>query len=103
MTQPTEHKTLLSFYKLIRPAAAGWKPVINQAINDNNLGTEQVNLGKLPLQILAMLIACVTVYAALFGTGYLIYGNTTSAIISIVTAVVGTGILFSLWNKIQQA
>jgi len=103
MTQPTEHHTLLSFYKLIRPASAGWKPVINQAISDNNLDTAQVNPGKLPLQILAMLIGCMTVYAFLFGTGYLIYGNTMSAIISITVAVVGTGILFSLWNKIQQA
>lgn len=100
MTKPTEHKTLVSFYKLIHPAAVGWRPVINYALGNQELKAQDINVGRLPLQILAMFVGCVTVYATLFGTGYFIYGNTTSAMISLVVAIVGTGILYSIWNKI---
>ena len=103
ITQPTDQKKLLSFYKLIRPAAKGWQPVINKALGDNDLKKEDINTGKLPLQILGMFIACITVYAILFGTGYWISGNMSSALISMLVALVGSSILFKIWNSIQEA
>ncbi|MEM8908820.1 MAG: Na+:solute symporter, partial [Bacteroidota bacterium] len=102
-TQPTDHQTLLRFYRLIRPAATGWRPVINYALGQQQLKTEEVNPGRLPLQILAMFVACITVYATLFSTGYFIYGHTMTALVTMGIAIVGIVILFSIWKKLDTA
>lgn len=99
LTRPTEHARLLSFYKLIKPAATGWKPLINTAITNKEMVKEEVNLGTLPLQILAMLLGCFMVYGALFGTGYLIYGNVVPAMIAIGISVLCTVGVFLLWKR----
>ncbi len=100
-TSPTDQKTLLSFYKLIKPAKRGWQPVLNQALQEETIKQNEINTGQLPLEILGMFIACVTVYSALFSTGFWIYGNKTFAIIASIIAIAGTMILMRLWNKLK--
>jgi Na+/proline symporter len=101
LTPPTDQKTLLSFYQLIKPSPGGWRPVIEQAKAEGTLTEADVVPGKLPMEIAAMVIACFTVYAALFATGFWIYGNTASAMIS--TAVAGTGavLLMVFWRRLN--
>lgn len=101
LTQPTDHKTLINFYRLIRPAKAGWKPVVDQAIQQQELQPNEVSTGKLPLEISAMLVGCLAVYAALFATGFWIYGNTAAALVASLTAVGGAYFLFRVWNQLQ--
>ncbi len=100
-TEPSSQDTLLNFYKKIRPAAAGWKPVIEKGMEANKMNIEERNQGQLPLQILGMVIGCFTVYGFLFATGYWIYGNTTSAIIATIVAVVGAIALVRILSKIE--
>ena len=90
-TPPTDDKTLRSFYKLIEPGGNGWDSVIEKANAEGE--TIVKNTGKLPLEILGMFLGCIAVYAALFATGFVIYGNTTAAII---TAVVMSGAVFGI-------
>ncbi|MFK7904925.1 MAG: sodium:solute symporter family protein [Chitinophagales bacterium] len=101
LTAPTDKEKLISFYKLIKPAKAGWAPVVNEALAAGTLKESEVKAGQLPLEIGGMVIGCFTVYATLFGTGYWIYGETTSAIISTVVAVVGAFLLFKIWGKVN--
>ena len=100
-TEPSSQDTLLNFYKKIRPASAGWKPVIEKGMQANNMNMDETNQGQLPLQILGMVIGCFTVYGFLFATGYWIYGNTTSAIIATIIAVVGAIALARILSKIE--
>lgn len=100
LTPPTEHKTLVNFYKLIRPGKSGWQAVTNQAIKNNELAISDVKPGTLPLGILGMITGCFAVYGALFGTGYLIYGQTFQGLMGYGIAIIGGFIIFKIWEKI---
>lgn len=100
LTPPDEQSTLLSFYKKIRPAQGGWKPVLDKAGAWED-EAQYTNKGQLPLEILGMMTGCITVYAALFATGYWLYANTTPALISTVVAILGAFILFQIWGRLK--
>ncbi|MBV6652145.1 MAG: hypothetical protein KI786_00205, partial [Mameliella sp.] len=101
LTPPTDHQTLLSFYKLIKPSPGGWRPVIEQGKSAGTIDETEVVPGQLPLEIAAMVVACFTVYAALFATGFWIYGNTMSAIISTAVAGGGAFALMAFWRRLH--
>ncbi|MEP6590826.1 MAG: sodium:solute symporter family protein [Gemmatimonadota bacterium] len=89
VTAPTERRTLLSFYRQVRPAGPGWRSV-----------REEVGIGpspdSLPQAFLAWMLGIMMVYGALFGTGSLLYGRTGPAIFWIVTCVISGGWLIRL-------
>lgn len=104
MTAPTDASVLANFYRLIRPASAGWKPVVNfSKRRDGGLHEEELKPGKLPLEILCMVVGCFAIYGALFATGFWIYGNTMPAVVLSAVAVVGAFILFKIWGKLNVA
>ncbi len=68
LTKPTEHATLLSFYKLVRPTGPGWAHVAKEA----GVGASPDGL---PQSLLGWVMGCSFVYSALFGVGSLLYGH----------------------------
>ncbi len=100
LTRPTDQATLTNFYKKIKPAKRGWMPVIEKAQASNELQASEVETGQLSLEIACMIIACFTVYAALFATGFLIYGQMTNALIAGAVAIFGGVFLFRTWSKL---
>lgn len=101
MTPPTDQDTLTKFYTLIRPAKAGWTPVVETGLEAGTIQQDTVQTGKLPLEIAAMLVGSLSVYSALFATGFWIYGNTMSGLISTVVAAGGAYFLFRVWSKLH--
>ncbi|PHN05648.1 sodium:solute symporter family protein [Flavilitoribacter nigricans] len=99
LTPTTHTEKLFDFYRLIKPAGPGWNHVVDQA-KAQGVSLPEVN-GQLPLEILCMFVGCITVYGALFATGFWIYGETTSAIIASVVALGGGAFLFSVWKKLR--
>jgi solute:Na+ symporter, SSS family len=95
LTQPEKDEILLSFYRKVTPAAFGWKKVLDRYPN------EKQEIGQLPKEIGLMLVGTVMVYAALFSTGFFIYGNTTGGIIAALLALAGGGIILSSWKKLN--
>ncbi|HLT06322.1 MAG TPA: sodium:solute symporter family protein [Cyclobacteriaceae bacterium] len=95
LTAPEKDEVLLSFYRKVRPAAYGWNSLLKRFPN------EAVEPGKLPMEIGLMLIASIMVYAALFATGYWIYGNTVPAVITTVIAILGGVVVFRAWSKLK--
>jgi Na+/proline symporter len=69
LTQPTDRATLVSFYKLVRPAGPGWSSVRAET----GIASSP---DSLPQAFLGWILGCVFVYAALFGTGSVLYGRT---------------------------
>ena len=68
LTQPTERKTLVEFYRLTRPAGPGWREI------RETTGLE-ASRDSLPQSLLGWVLGCVFVYAALFGAGSFLYGR----------------------------
>ena len=99
VTPHTKQETLVAFYQRIRPAALGWKPVIDRAHAEGiALDPEP---GQLPLEIACMIIGCLTVYGTLFAMGYWLYGQTGPAMASTLVALGGAYFLFRVWDKLK--
>ena len=100
VSKPTDEKTLREFCRLINPSGPGWKDVFEKAESDGETIMPQHAQDNLPMGIICTIIGSISVYGALFATGYWIYREPLPA--SILTAVsVGCAIaLIILWGKI---
>jgi len=96
LTPPTDRTTLLSFYKLVRPAGPGWESIRQEA----GLASSP---DSLPHSLLGWVFGCAFIYSALFGTGSALYGRTPQAILwAAVFLVSGFGLLRlvpRMWGK----
>ncbi len=87
LTQPTDRKTLVEFYRLIRPAGPGWRSVRAEA----GVGPSPDSLTQ---SMLGWVLGCTFVYAALFGVGSALYGRFPQALMwAVAFTVSGIGLL----------
>jgi Na+/proline symporter len=95
-TEPANRETLIAFYRLVRPAGPGWKPIAA-------LAGPVESPDSLPQSLLGWVLGCTFIYAALFGTGSFIYGKTAQGLVWLVLFVVsGVGLLRllpRLWSR----
>ena len=98
ITKPTDEKVLVSFYRMIRPHAYGWMPVIDKGRAAGLITDEPQKAGKLATQILMMFLGCVCVYALLFGMGYWLYGQGMWAVLSLAVSIASAIGIRSLWS-----
>ena len=95
LTPSTDPARLRSFYELVRPAGPGWASVRRET----GLAASPDSLTQ---SLIGWILGCTFVYAALFGTGSLLYGRTTAAIVWIALFVLsGLGLMRvmpRLWN-----
>ncbi|HEX6047959.1 MAG TPA: Na+:solute symporter, partial [Gemmatimonadaceae bacterium] len=86
-TAPTDRSTLVAFYRLVRPAGPGWAPVRQEAAID-------ASPDSIAFALLAWVLGCFAVYAALFGAGSFLYGRTAQAVAwTVVFVVAAAGLL----------
>ena len=95
LTQPEKDEVLLSFYRKVTPAAFGWKKVLDRYPN------EKQTIGRLPKEIGLMMVGSAMVYAALFSTGFFIYGNMVGGAIAAVIALAGGGLIIRSWKNLN--
>ncbi|MFQ5551104.1 MAG: Na+:solute symporter, partial [Gemmatimonadales bacterium] len=79
-TAPAAPETLRRFVHEIRPFSAGWVAAVPDAP-----ATKQ---GEFSSAVAAWFLGCVAIYAALFGTGYFIYGSIITALACVVVLAV---------------
>lgn len=102
LTKPTDQKTLRDFYRLVKPGGPGWKKVVEEANQDNDMLESTAERGwDVPRGILLMVIGCLMIFSILFATGNWIYGNDHYAILLTVIAVVSGFFLFKTWSKMK--
>ncbi len=102
MTKPESKEVLNSFYERTQPGGPGWTKIIKEADEDGVELVHNKNEGwNVPSGILAMLLGCVLIYSCMFTTGYWIYGETTLAISTTISAIVSGYLLIRTWGKIK--
>lgn len=94
-TKPEKNSVLRGFYKLVKPASIGWTTFL---LNNNDIKPER---GQLPFEIGLMIMGCVTVYCALFATGFWLYGNTLAGLVTTFIAIAGGLGLILSWKKMH--
>ena len=70
LTAPAAEETLRGFYQEIRPFGKGWRRVL--ALGPEDPGPEP---GGVAAGFLGWFLGLTAVYGALFGTGFILYGN----------------------------
>lgn len=90
-TPPEDRATLQRFYDKIRPLGRGWRRVVDAggAVAEGDDARSSVTAA-----FLAWFLGCVLVYGALFGTGYLLYGQPAGAALALGASVVAGAWLF---------
>src|SRR5438477_287401 len=85
-TPPTDRATLQKFYDRIRPVGPGWNGAVT---------TRPATRGEsVTAAFLCWFLGCAVIYAALFGTGYVLYGKVLPGIVCLVAAGVAAWGLF---------
>lgn len=92
LTPATDKKVLQSFYDKIQPLGPGWSVV--------EKGEEPVK-ENVTASILCVVLGCLGVYSALFGTGYVIYGHITLGIVFLVICIASAIGIMKMLPKIQ--
>ena len=98
MTKPTDYKTLVSFFNLVKPYGMGWNGLKRQAEAKGE--KLQAGVGRFSVDLLAMFAGIVLIYALLFATGMFIYGNIEYGLIGLAIVVVSTISLINVWKKL---
>jgi solute:Na+ symporter, SSS family len=101
LTRPSDEATLRSFYMLVQPGGPGWRAVVQRAAADGVPLEHDGDGWIVPQGILAMVAGCFAVYAALFATGYWIYGRWLAASVLTVVSVAGAVFLTTLWSRVR--
>jgi solute:Na+ symporter, SSS family len=92
-TRQTDPETLRSFYRLARPAGPGWAAVRAEC-------GDLAPVDGLNNAFLGWALGCVAVYSALFGTGHMLLGNNSGAVVAGVICIGSTAMLWRLLPRL---
>ena len=96
ITPSDDTETLVKFYNKTKPGGPGWN------IIKNNSGISNEKEGWIvPRGIICMIIGCISIYSALFSTGYFIYGEINSGLIFLLITIISGYLLFKYSKKIM--
>ncbi len=101
LTPPTSDDVLMNFYQKIAPGGPGWNH-IKQIAAGKGVKLKEAD-DHLGLELTCAVIGVITVFAALFATGNLIYGHTVLALGLLALTAVGGYFLFWAWSKMHKA
>ena len=85
----TDAAVLEKFCRELRPQGPGWSAVRRYAPASYDVETGD----NIPQALLNVFVGCVSVYAVLFGVGYVLYGNYVPAVILLLIGSAGIGFL----------
>ena len=96
LTPADDTDTLVKFYNKTKPGGPGW----NIIKNNSGISNEKEDW-IVPRGIICMIIGCISIYSALFSTGYFIYGEINSGLIFLLITIISGYILFKYSKKIM--
>jgi Na+/proline symporter len=95
---PTDRKTLISFYRKVRPFGPGWKIVRTEAgfVNEPGDGAHE----SIPLALVGWSAGCTVIWSSLFAVGNVLYGRWLLASALIAVFVVSGAVLIWVINRL---
>jgi Na+/proline symporter len=93
LTPPTAQVTLQAYYDRIHPMGRGWSRVVR---------VDRPSSESITAALLAWFLGCVVVYAALFGTGALLYGHRVTGLVYSAIVIVAGGFLLRLLPRVSR-
>jgi Na+/proline symporter len=99
LAKPVSEESLLNFCRTIQPGGPGWAR-ITALLEKEDVAPSRA--WQVPQGILCMLLGCVSIYSALFATGYLIYGRYLLCALTTFLAVAASLLLARQWRRLVQ-
>ncbi len=100
LTPATDRATLESFFAKIRPLGPGWRKIVGAGTRvAAGVGEDEPD-ESLTAAFAGWFLGCLVVYSALFGTGYLLYGNLVPAAACFTVFVISAIGLYKLLPKV---
>jgi len=94
----TDRRTLIEFYKNVRPFGPGWKKIREEAgISEAEAKSSHENI---PLGLLGWFSGCIVIWSSLFTIGNFLYGRLTYAFILLAVFIASGIILIRVVNKL---
>ncbi len=94
----TDSRTLIEFYKNIRPFGPGWKKIREEAgISEADAKSSHENI---PLGLLGWFAGCIVIWSSLFSIGNFLYGRMTYAIILFIVFIISGLVLIKVVNNL---
>lgn len=101
VTKPTDMDTLVAFCRKIRPGGPGWRKVLVYAAEHGEPELARETRWDVPAGIVCMLLGCITVYAALFSVGSLLYGAYLwAAVLGVISILSLVAVMWTWFKKL---
>ncbi|MEO1495848.1 MAG: sodium:solute symporter family protein [Planctomycetota bacterium] len=98
-TPPDADETLEAFCRNVNPAGPGWRLIRQKAAAAGRPLPPPASADRLSLGLTRMALGCVALYAILFATGYLLYGQTDALMFAILIGVAASGALIATYRQ----
>jgi solute:Na+ symporter, SSS family len=92
----TDQAVLIEFYRKIRPAGPGWKPI--RALAGPRTADEGENM---PLALVGWVAGCTAIWSALFAEGNFLYGRMPQALMLTAVFAVSTFVLVQVMRRVH--
>lgn len=97
----TDRKTLIAFYKKVKPFGPGWSVIRKEA--GVSLDEAKATHQNIPLGLLGWVAGCTVIYSSLFAIGNFLYGRRMYAIglscVFIISGVILLYVIRKLWES----
>lgn len=94
----TDRKTLIEFYRKVRPAGPGWEP-IREAAGISKVEAAQTG-ESIPMALVGWVAGCIAIWSSLFTVGNILYGRTSAALMMGAVFAVSGLVLLRVINKL---
>jgi solute:Na+ symporter, SSS family len=95
----TDEKTLLAFYRKVRPFGPGWRP-IQKMVKLTPEEVASVDHNNIPLALLGWFAGCTMIWSALFTVGNFLYGRMDYAAILLGAFLISGSMLIYVMNRL---
>ncbi|HVG38478.1 MAG TPA: hypothetical protein VM870_04265, partial [Pyrinomonadaceae bacterium] len=94
----TDRRTLIEFYRKVRPAGPGWETIRREAGISKEEAAQTGD--SLPLALVGWVAGCTVIWSALFTVGNFLYGRTSYALALGAVFIVSGLVLLRIINKL---
>ena len=99
LTHPDDDRTLREFCRKVNPGGLGWRRVLQRAAAEGD--PIEASTTHVPLALTCIVAGCLSIYGALFATGFFLYGDNTKGTVLTVGTVIASIFLWRSWMRIS--